>query len=280
MQIIKTIPALRELRQQCQQRIAFVPTMGNLHQGHLQLVEAAKQHCDQVWVSIFVNPLQFGEGEDFEDYPRTEATDCEALEKIGVDVVFLPSVSDIYPRPLAETTQVHVPMLSKQLCGVYRPVHFDGVSTVVNRLFNLLDPDVAVFGAKDLQQLRIIQRMVADLGMRVQVQSVATVRESDGLAKSSRNRYLSLDERAEAMLLYQTLKSIKQAILNGQRDYAYLEEEAFNALQSAGFKPDYVAIREAGFLQAPNTDTKQLAILAAAYLGQARLIDNLVLTIT
>jgi len=280
MQIIERVEYLLRLRTQTTDRIAFVPTMGNLHQGHLELIKAAKAVADQVWVSIFVNPLQFAAGEDFSTYPRTQAEDCAKLQAAGVDVVFLPAVEAIYPRPLAEMTKIHVPILSDQLCGCYRLGHFDGVCTVVNRLFNLCRPAVAVFGKKDLQQLRIIQRMVADLGIGVEIVSVATVREADGLAKSSRNQYLSADERKDAMYLYQSLTSISQAITLGQRDYAYLEKEAEIALQSAGFKPDYVVIREAGFLQLPDVNTQKLAILAAAYMGKARLIDNICLDLS
>lgn len=275
MQLIENISDLRAHRAKTKASIAFVPTMGNLHQGHLALVAAAKQQADQVWVSIFVNPLQFGVGEDFEHYPRTQATDCAALKAAGVDLVFLPQVSDIYPRPLAEITQIHVPILSEQLCGAYRAGHFDGVSTVVARLFNLVQPQLALFGEKDLQQLRIIQRMVADLGINVQIESVATVREQDGLAKSSRNQYLSSSERVKAMQLYQSLQTIQTALLQGQRDYATLEQTALDTLTQAGFKPDYVQIREADFLQAPTKNSQQFAILAAAYLGKARLIDNI-----
>jgi len=281
MEILDSLAALHTFKQQSNrqssQARAFVPTMGNLHSGHLHLIDIAKTQAQQVWVSIFVNPMQFVAGEDYDHYPRTLEDDIEKLQKAGVTVLFLPRVADMYPRPLNEITQITVPILSDDLCGVHRPGHFTGVATVVNRLFNLVQPDVALFGQKDLQQLRIIQRMVSDLAMPINIVSVPTQRETDGLAKSSRNRYLTVQQRETAAYLHQTLQTIKHAIQQGETDYHQLEQQAITALRVAGFKPDYVAIRDADSLQDLTTQA-QVAIIAAAHLGQARLIDNLVWT--
>ncbi|WP_455210981.1 pantoate--beta-alanine ligase [Kaarinaea lacus] len=257
-----------------QQTLAFVPTMGNLHKGHLQLAEHAKMRGDKVMVSIFVNPMQFSPGTDYEHYPRTLKEDAKQLEKLGVDVLFAPKVKDIYPQDLEQTTKVVVPELSDILCGEYRPGHFVGVTTIVAKLFNIIQPDVAVFGQKDYQQLVIIKKMVSDLGFPVDVQSAATVRETDGLAMSSRNQYLSEQERKTAPLLYHTLTSAKQQISSGA-DFAKIESDAMQALQKAGFKPEYVSIRNAHTLDAATDVNDPLVILAAAWLGKARLIDNL-----
>ncbi|KPJ93945.1 MAG: pantoate--beta-alanine ligase [Gammaproteobacteria bacterium SG8_11] len=257
-----------------QQRLAFVPTMGNLHQGHLQLIQQAKSYGDKVIVSIFVNPLQFPPGTDFEQYPRTLTEDTKKLEALGIDVLFAPEMEDVYPQDLEKTTKVAVPELSDILCGLFRPGHFVGVTTIVAKLFNLVQPDIAVFGEKDYQQLLIIKKMVADLGFPVEIQSAPTVRESDGLAMSSRNQYLTEKERETAPLLYQTLLSAKQQIRSGTT-VAEIESNAMQALKQAGFKPDYVSIRKAQSLE-PVTDVDApLVILAAAWLGKARLIDNI-----
>ena len=282
---ITDIPSLRAQINQwkaSQKRLAFVPTMGNLHKGHLQLVEQAKTCGDKVCVSIFVNPMQFAPGTDFERYPRTLQDDAQQLQTLGVDVLFTPAVKDIYPHDLEKTTKVSVPGLSDILCGEFRPGHFVGVATVVAKLFNLVQPEVAVFGEKDYQQLAIIKKMVADLAFAVEIQSGATVREADGLAMSSRNQYLTPEERATASCLYQTLLAAKKQINSGA-NFADIEQDAVQALQQAGFRPEYVSIRHAADL-APVSDQphgkphdKQgpLVILAAAWLGNARLIDNI-----
>ncbi|MBI5462041.1 MAG: pantoate--beta-alanine ligase [Gammaproteobacteria bacterium] len=255
-------------------RIGFVPTMGNLHAGHLKLIEVARGQCERVVASIFVNPLQFGPNEDFTRYPRTPGADCAALEHAGVDLVFMPSVETMYPRPLAQLTRVSVPQLGDMLEGAHRPGHFDGVSTVVARLFNLVQADVAVFGEKDWQQLAIIQRMVDDLGWPIGIVGVPTVREADGLAMSSRNGYLSAAERAVAPRLARTLNEMAGLLRAGEHDYAALERATCAVLAEDGFRADYVSIRRPD-LHAPERGDTQLIILAAAWLGSTRLIDNL-----
>lgn len=265
--------ALREFRDR-DQNIAFVPTMGNLHQGHLELVRKARQLCDVVVVSIFVNPLQFGPGEDLEAYPRTLAADREKLFAEGVQVLYTPAVEEIYPNGMATQTLVHVPDLGDTLCGSSRPGHFDGVTTVVCKLFNAVQPDIAVFGEKDFQQLSIVRRMVRDLCMTIEIVGVATSRDEDGLARSSRNGYLSAEERRIAPLLHQTLNSCREAIACGFDNFLQLESHARMQLLQAGFEPDYFAIRDANTLHTVTEDTEEIAILAAARLGGTRLIDN------
>jgi pantoate--beta-alanine ligase len=258
-----------------QQRLAFVPTMGNLHRGHLQLVHKAKACGDRLLVSIFVNPMQFPPGTDYEGYPRTLKDDAQQLQALGVDVLFTPEVNEIYPEDLAQATKVLVPGLSDILCGEFRPGHFVGVTTIVAKLFNLVQPDVAVFGEKDYQQLTIIKKMVADLGFPVEIQSVATAREADGLAMSSRNQYLTLQERAVAPRLYQTLLAAKEQISSGDKSFPEIESHAMQALSQAGFQPEYISIRHAGTLQPATDKNSPLVVLAAAWLGKARLIDNI-----
>jgi pantoate--beta-alanine ligase len=255
--------------------VAFVPTMGNLHAGHLSLVQAARKVADRVVVSIFVNPLQFGEGEDFDSYPRTMERDARMLEGEGTDLLFAPSVQTMYPKPQEQQTRVEVPDISDMLCGVCRPGHFVGVATVVCKLFNMVQSDVALFGKKDFQQLMVIRRMVEDLAMPVRVIGVETMRESDGLAMSSRNGYLTAEDRATAPMLFRTLSGIAQRLREGSDDYAGLESQAVRELDEHGFGPDYVAIRRAADLAAPEPGERELVILAAAYLGKARLIDNI-----
>lgn len=255
-------------------RIGFVPTMGNLHAGHLRLIEVARSRCDHVVASIFVNPLQFGPHEDFARYPRTPEADCAALESAGTDLVFMPSVETMYPHPLEQLTRVSVPRLGDILEGAHRPGHFDGVTTVVARLFNLVQPDVAVFGDKDWQQLVIVRRMVADLGWPIDIVGVPTVREADGLALSSRNAYLSAAERALAPGLARTLNEVAGHLRAGERDFAGLERAAATVLTEDGFHVDYVSIRRQD-LHAPERGDTRLIILAAAWLGSTRLIDNL-----
>jgi pantoate--beta-alanine ligase len=256
--------------------VGLVPTMGNLHAGHLELVAASVARCDLTVASIFVNPLQFGVGEDLDSYPRTLAEDAARLEAGGVDVLFAPPDEEIYPEGRDAQTCVSVPGLSGELCGASRPGHFDGVTTVVLKLFNIVRPDVAFFGRKDYQQLTIIRTMVHQLNVPVEIVGVATVRADDGLALSSRNAYLDETERAIAPELYATLRATADALRAGEADLARLEDSACRRLEEAGFKPDYVAIRDAETLAAPPTPDAALVILAAAQLGRARLIDNLV----
>ena len=269
--------ALSKFRKQGQ-TIAFVPTMGNLHEGHLDLVRKARQLCDVVVVSIFVNPLQFGAGEDLDAYPRTMAADKEKLFSEGAQVLYAPGVEEIYPEGMAAQTIVHVPELGDTLCGSSRPGHFD-VTTVVNKLFNIVHPDVAVFGEKDFQQLSIVRKMVTDLCMPIEIVGVATSRDEDGLARSSRNGYLSDEQRRTAPVLHQTLNSCREAIACGFDNFLQLESHARMRLLQAGFDPDYFAIRDARTLRAVTEDTEEIAILAAARLGPTRLIDNVRLSL-
>jgi pantoate--beta-alanine ligase len=257
------------------EKIAFVPTMGNLHEGHLALVTEAKKHARRVVVSIFVNPLQFGEGEDFEDYPRTLEADQRQLSEAGVDLLFAPSAEVIYPLGQAQQTRVEVPEISDLLCGASRPGHFVGVATVVCKLFNMVQPDLAVFGEKDFQQLLVIRRMVADLSMPVEILGLNTVREEDGLAKSSRNGYLSREQRQIAPQLFKIIQQTAEALRKGERDFTRLEANAREKLQTVGFQPDYYVIRKADNLALPTDKDSPLVVLAAAYMGTTRLIDNL-----
>lgn len=256
------------------ERIAFVPTMGNLHAGHGSLIGRARELADRVIVSIFVNPLQFGPNEDFAAYPRTPDEDRRLLESMQVDLLFMPEVADIYPRGQESTARVHVPGLEDILCGAFRPGHFMGVATVVTKLLNLVQPDVAVFGEKDYQQLMIIRRAVIDLCMPVEIIGVPTTRESDGLAMSSRNRYLTPEERRIAPKIFQELERARIAIESGRTDYEALEQAGYQALQQAGFRPDYFSIRDAATLEPPSGQSRELVVLTAARIGRARLIDN------
>jgi pantoate--beta-alanine ligase len=255
--------------------IALVPTMGNLHAGHLALVAEARRRARRVVVSIFVNPLQFGPTEDFSVYPRTPEADAEKLRDAGADLLFMPGVNEMYPSDAESMTQVEVPGLSDDLCGRFRPGHFRGVATVVLKLFNQVQPDTAVFGDKDYQQLTIIRRMVADLNVPVEVVGVPTIREPDGLAMSSRNAYLTQDERGKAALLHARLRLAAEQLAGGARDFARVEQEHAEALQAAGFEVDYFAVREPKSLAAPQADDHRWIILVAARLGRTRLIDNL-----
>ena len=261
------------------EHIALVPTMGNLHAGHLSLVELAREHAERVVVSIFVNPTQFGEGEDFDAYPRTLDRDTRRLKTISADLIFAPDVETMYPFGLQDATTVSVPRLTDNLCGAFRPGHFDGVTTVVARLFALVQPHVAVFGQKDYQQQLVIRHMVEDLNLPIKMVTGATVREKDGLAMSSRNQYLSDAQKKIAARLHATLESIGNDLQNGRRDFADLESEASATLTEAGFNVDYVAVRRAQNLEIPDRDCDELVVLVAAHLGDARLIDNIVVTI-
>jgi len=278
---MRVIHAVKDLREQVAKwhrdglTVGFVPTMGNLHNGHLALVDVAFRHADRVLVSIFVNPMQFGDGEDFDNYPRTLEQDRKALEAHEASLLFAPGVDEMYPRPQSEQTRVEVPGLSGILCGASRPGHFTGVATVVCKLFNMVQPDVAVFGEKDYQQLLVIRQMVSDLAMPVEIVSYPTVREPDGLAMSSRNTYLTADQRSIAPRLHAMLEETKLLLLQGRRDFTVLETEAAEALRKIGFEVDYFTIREAETLSAPNPECGELVILAAARLGRPRLIDNL-----
>ena len=261
--------------------LALVPTMGNLHDGHISLVEQARRDNDVVVVSIFVNPLQFGPNEDFETYPRTQADDEEKLSRARADLVFAPAVDDIYPKPIKKTTNVTVPGLTSILCGAHRPGHFDGVTTVVNKLFNIVAPDRAYFGNKDYQQLVVIRTMVEDLNMPLEVIGVPTLRDDDGLALSSRNAYLSSSNRTKARGLYQTLSKVKTAIESGDnRSYDEITANARSELERHGFVPDYVEVLERKSLESPQTTSRHLIVLGAGSLGRTRLIDNLAIDLT
>lgn len=257
--------------------IGLVPTMGNLHEGHLDLVRTAKQHASCVVVSIFVNPLQFGPKEDLASYPRTLDADIAKLTDVGADILFAPAVEDVYPEP--QTMRVVVGEMANTLCGLSRPGHFDGVATVVMKLFNLVRPNVAVFGRKDFQQLKIITQMVRQFNLPIHIIAQATKRESDGLAMSSRNGYLSSAERMEAPRLNRALVLIAQAIQAGQLDYAALEQQTTQYLTQLGWIVDYIAVRSADTLQPASQDDADLVVLAAARLGKTRLIDNLEITL-
>jgi len=258
------------------QTIAFVPTMGNLHAGHARLMEAARTHADAVVASIYVNPLQFGPKEDFAAYPRTPEADRELLTAAGVDLLFFPGDAAIYPRGREASTRIEVPDIGGILCGASRPGHFVGVATVVSRLFHLVTPDAALFGKKDYQQLLVIRLMAEDMGLPVEIVGVDTVRAPDGLALSSRNNYLSQDERRLAPQLYACLQTLAGKIRNGDTNkLSQLEEEAVQTLAKSGFRPDYVSIRKQSDLGIPLPGERMLVILAAAWLGRTRLIDNL-----
>lgn len=264
---------------QAGQSVAFVPTMGNLHAGHLQLVDRARRLADRVVVSIFVNPLQFNENQDFTAYPRTFEQDSLKLQSAHIDALFAPAGDEIYPQGPQQITKVIVPGLSDILEGECRPGHFSGVTTVVNKLFNIVQPDVVCFGEKDFQQLMLIRRMVNELNMPLKVEAVATVRESDGLAMSSRNNRLEQQQRAVASSLYQGLCAVKQGVQQGRSDYLVLQQEAMEFIQQRGLLAEYVSIRRCYDLELPLEADKQLVILAAARLGEVRLIDNISLNL-
>ena len=255
--------------------IAFVPTMGNLHAGHASLIAAAHHHGRRVVASVFVNPLQFGPNEDYAAYPRTPEEDAALLTAQGVDALLLPTVEEVYPLGVAENTIVEVPGLSDILCGAFRPGHFRGVATVVVKLLNMVQPDVAIFGEKDYQQLTIIRRAVEDLCLPVRIVGAPTVRAEDGLALSSRNRYLDDAERGIAPELYRALDRARRRLASGETDLAAIEGEGLASLRAAGFRPDYFEVRAAGTLARPHGRDVDLVVLAAARLRRARLIDNM-----
>jgi pantoate--beta-alanine ligase len=260
-------------------RIGLVPTMGNLHAGHLSLIDAARGHgADAVVVSMFVNPMQFGPKEDYAAYPRTPEEDHAALAGKDVALVFAPTIEEMYPGGQGATTRVEVPGLSTILCGQFRPGHFVGVATVVTKLFNMAQPDLAVFGEKDYQQLLLIRRMARDLCIPVEIIGAPTVREEDGLAMSSRNRFLSAEERARAPELNGALRDAAAKLEAGTWPSAQIEEQGMARLETAGFRPEYFAVRAARTLAEPGPDCRDLVLLAAAWLGRTRLIDNIIVT--
>ena len=255
-------------------RIGFVPTMGNLHAGHFALVELAKQHSDKVVASIFVNPTQFGPNEDYARYPRTETHDIAGLSAKGCDAIFLPTADEMYPFGIRNYVQMHVPGITDILCGAHRPGHFNGVATVVARLFNMVQPDCAVFGRKDYQQLQVIRYMTREMSFPVQIVSAPTLRESSGLAMSSRNQYLSADEKTTAAGIYRTLQAMRVGYLSG-KSLEHIEQEAVAMLEGAGFDVDYVDILSAELGKASRARSSGRVALIAARLGRTRLIDNL-----
>ena len=282
---MNTVKTVRELRaavahaRKAGKRIGFVPTMGNLHSGHASLVSKAVQQADFVVASIFVNPLQFGAGEDLDKYPRTLAADQEKLLQAGCNLLFAPTVEEMYPGGMTGQTRVSVPQLSEGLCGASRPGHFEGVATVVSKLFNMVQPDMAVFGQKDYQQLAVIRAMVHDLNMPIQIIGEPTVRADDGLALSSRNGFLSEEQRAIAPVLYRSLNQIAAAIKSGDHDFARLRAEQVQQIEAAGLRLDYLEVRQGVHLRAATVEDRDIVILVAAFLGTTRLIDNLHLTL-
>ena len=271
MQLIHSVSELRSILK-TQASIAFVPTMGNLHAGHIHLVEIAKQHAQCVVVSIFVNPLQFGPNEDLASYPRTLEADCEKLKRVGADIVFAPSAAEMYPQPQSMT--ITPPPIAEELCGASRPGHFAGVATVVMKLFNIVQPQIAVFGKKDFQQLFIIKELVKQFNLPINIIAGETVREQTGLAMSSRNGYLSEKERASASQLNSALQRIVEAIKNGNYDFNQLENEACLQLTKNGWVVDYISVRAVATLNPATETDQQLVVLGAATLGKTRLIDN------
>ncbi len=277
MNTVTTVAAVREHVARwhaLQERVVFVPTMGNLHAGHVSLIEAARKHGKRFVSSIFVNPMQFGPNEDFAHYPRTPSQDATMLADAGCDLMFMPEVGEIYPNGADKATRVEVPGISDILCGEFRPGHFEGVATIVAKLFHIVDPDVAIFGEKDFQQLTVIRRMVADLCLRVEIVGAPTVREADGLAMSSRNQYLDAAQRQVAPTIHRQLSQAVAALKAGVRDFAHIETAGIAALNDAGFRTDYFKVRDAKTLGPAQPDTKHFVVLTAARLGKARLIDN------
>lgn len=260
-------------------RIGFVPTMGNLHGAHLELVNIARQHCDVVVTSIFVNPLQFGLNEDWDKYPRTLAADTAKLEGVACDYLFCPDETDIYPNGMAEQTRVVVPSMTDVLCGASRPGHFEGVTTVVTKLFNIVQPDEAVFGAKDFQQLAVVRRMVEDLCLPITVRVGDIVREADGLALSSRNSFIDEDERPRVPQLYRTLCWVRDQIRDGRRDFWVLADTGAQQIEAAGFRLDYLSVCNSHTLEPAAHDDAEITILGAMYTRGARLIDNVSLVL-
>ncbi|HIF50100.1 MAG TPA: pantoate--beta-alanine ligase [Thiotrichaceae bacterium] len=277
MEQIRSIRSLREQLvsvRRSGKKIALVPTMGNLHEGHLSLVKQVQKCADYVVVSIFVNPTQFVEGEDFGNYPRTLESDLIKLENLNVDLVFMPDGNEIYPEGNNVIAEVTVSELESIYCGEFRPGHFKGVATVVTKLFNIVQPDLAIFGKKDYQQLLVIRSLVENLNLPIEIMGSATMREEDGLAMSSRNQYLTESERQQAPILYKCISEMASAIKNGESDYEKLEKAAVSSLKKAGFKPEYLSICDSETLKVAKN--QKIVIIAAAWLGKARLIDNIV----
>ncbi|MBS7843204.1 pantoate--beta-alanine ligase [Pseudomonas fluorescens] len=282
MVVVETVLALRAFLKRMRsenKKVALVATMGNLHEGHVALIDVAKRNADFVVASIFVNPLQFGPAEDLAKYPRTPEADQARLRDAGCDLVFLPSVSEVYPHGFESQTIVSVPTVSEGLCGAARPGHFDGMATVVNKLFNIVQPDVAVFGEKDYQQLTVIRSMVRSLNIPIEILGAPTIRAADGLALSSRNGYLSDQERAAAPILYQCINEMVLSLQNGQLHVERLLADNRKRLISAGFQLEYLEIRTARDLAVTSYIHGQLIILVAAHLGKTRLIDNVMVSI-
>ncbi|HDZ10481.1 pantoate--beta-alanine ligase [Pseudohongiella sp.] len=282
MRIIHHVNELRALLDDIRRagkRIAVVPTMGNLHRGHIRLVETAVTRADFVVSTIFVNPMQFGRNEDLDTYPRTPDADIEKLTTAGCHCLFAPPVSDIYPNGLDDHTVVSVPAISERHCGASRPGHFDGVATVVSKLFNLVQPDIAIFGLKDYQQFQVIRKMTSDLCFRIDIIGVATERDTGGLALSSRNGYLSDAEKETARQLYQTLTQTAERLTHGAQDFRALEREAQQSFITHGIKPDYFNICQADTLAPANAADQHLVIVTAAFVGATRLIDNIEVTL-
>ena len=277
MDTVRDLPSLRRVIADWKKQghtIAFVPTMGNLHNGHLSLLQRGAELGSRTVVSIFVNPIQFGRGEDYEKYPSTLEEDMKKLDSLELDLLFTPDLTELYPGGVDADTRVNVPVLSSILCGRSRPTHFSGVATVVTKLLINVMPDYALFGEKDYQQLLIIRRLVSDLCIPTEIIGMPVIREADGLAMSSRNAYLSPEERKLAPLIYQTLTKASQEVQNQKTGYEAVEKEAMTALEKAGFKPEYFSIRRSSDLSEPEPDDRELSILVAAWLGSARLIDN------
>jgi pantoate--beta-alanine ligase len=270
-----------EIRQYAQhwkdngQSIAFIPTMGNLHQGHMSLIEKGQSLCDRTICSIFVNPMQFGPNEDFNHYPRTLTRDIEQLEAIGCDLVYLPTASELYPEGLERISQVIVTDLAESYEAAHRPGHFTGVATIVLKLFNIVRPNISVFGKKDYQQYQVIRKMVRDLDLDVEIIGQETERETSGLATSSRNQYLTKTEKSQAALIQQTLKATAAEIIAGERNFDWLEQQATNQLNKAGFDTDYFNICNADTLKPATEMDKKLVILVTAKLAETRLLDNI-----
>jgi pantoate--beta-alanine ligase len=277
---MKTVFSVEDLRAEIAiwrrdgRTVAFVPTMGNLHEGHISLLKTACTRADRTVVSIFVNPIQFGRGEDYARYPSTLESDQQKLSAAGLDLLFAPNLDQLYPGGIEEDTRVTVPGLSTILCGQYRPGHFSGVATVVTKLFTNVQPDVALFGEKDYQQVLVIKRMVHDLLMPTEVVGLPIVREADGLAMSSRNGYLNAEERGRAPLIFKLLQQAAERLRVQGSSLIAIETAAMAELAAAGFRPEYFSIRRAADLEAPKAGDTSLQILAAAWLGAARLIDN------
>lgn len=283
MQTVNTIKELRAIihaQRLAGKRIGFVPTMGNLHEGHITLIREGQKHADFMVSSVFVNPTQFVAGEDFDKYPRTLKEDQEKLAAAGCNLLFAPPVDEMYPGDQATWANVHVTKITERHCGAARPGHFDGVSTVVTKLFNIVTPDVALFGKKDFQQLAVIRRMVTALCFGIEIIGVETVREANGLAMSSRNGYLTEDEKNRAAALYRCLCKARDTINAGYTNYAELSSAADDELVAAGFIPDYFSVCRADTLEPAQPGDKQLVILAAARMGKARLIDNIDFSLT